>query len=144
MAKRALVPSPPVETASVPALFTPPPFQGGREAFYDAVSRLEVVVDAETDLLRGNAPIKFDEFNHRKSRGLLELNRVIGAIGVEALGEAGHARLQTLRTKLEGNINVLQMHLTAVREVATLISRAIQDAESDGTYTGRPALVGRR
>jgi hypothetical protein len=143
MAKRALVTTE-VETAAVPALFTPEATEGGRDSFFEAVSRLEIVVDAETSLLRGNAPIKLDEFNHRKSRGLLELNRVMKTISPETLGAEGRTRLETLRGKLEGNIGVLQMHLTAVREVSTLISRAIQDAESDGTYTSRPALVGRR
>jgi len=30
---------------------------------------------------------------------------------------------------------VLRMHLAAAQEVAAVISRAIQDAESDGTYS---------
>ena len=143
MAKGSLTP-PKEGTTSVPALIMPPATEGGRDAFFEAVARLETVVDAETELLRRNQPIKLDEFNHRKSRGLLELNRVIKTVSADSLGDEGRDRLQALRGKLEGNIGALQMHLTAVREVATLISQAIQDAESDGTYSGRPALVGRR
>ena len=118
--------------------------EDGRMAFMEAVSRLEAVVEAETDLLRRNQPVKLDDFNHRKSRGLLELNRVIKGIDVRLLGEDGRARLETLRLKLEGNIGVLKMHLAAVREVAGLISTAIEEAESDGTYASKPAFMGRR
>lgn len=115
-----------------------------RAAFLEAVARVEAVVEAETELLRSNQPAKLDEFNHRKIRCLLELSRAVNGMDPGALGDDGRARLETLRSKLEGNLRVLQMHLTAVREVASLITRAIQDAESDGTYTGRLPQMGRR
>ena len=35
------------------------------------------------------------------------------------------------------------MHYDAVREVATIIVKAIKEAESDGTYTGRTAQDGK-
>jgi hypothetical protein len=44
-------------------------------------------------------------------------------------------RLAILRSKLERNSTILQIHLRAVQEVAAIIARAIQDAESDGTYS---------
>ena len=45
--------------------------------------------------------------------------------------------IQRLREKLERNRSLLEMHYDAVREVASIIVRAIKEAESDGTYTGR-------
>ena len=42
--------------------------------------------------------------------------------------------VQRLRQKLERNRKILEMHYDAVREVATIIVRAIREADSDGTY----------
>jgi len=36
--------------------------------------------------------------------------------------------------KLEANRQILAHHLKAMDEISTLISRAMQEAESDGTY----------
>ena len=44
--------------------------------------------------------------------------------------------VQRLRQKLERNRAVLEMHYDAVREVASIIVKAVRDAESDGTYSG--------
>jgi hypothetical protein len=52
------------------------------------------------------------------------------------------ARLSALRISLEVNQRIVKMHLEAVREVSTILADAIQEAESDGTYSvsvGRPA-----
>jgi hypothetical protein len=43
--------------------------------------------------------------------------------------------IRRLRQKLERNRAILEMHYDAVREVATIIVRAIKEAESDGTYS---------
>jgi hypothetical protein len=50
------------------------------------------------------------------------------------------ARLAGLRAKLDANRAVLKLHLEAVREIANIMSDAIRDAESDGTYS--PAVCG--
>ena len=52
-------------------------------------------------------------------------------------------RLQRLREKLERNRSILEMHYDAVREVASIIVKAVKEAESDGTYTGRAAQDGK-
>jgi hypothetical protein len=49
-------------------------------------------------------------------------------------------RLAGLRAKLDVNRAVLETHLAAVREVATVLADAIRDAESDGTYS--PSIGG--
>lgn len=51
--------------------------------------------------------------------------------------------IRRLREKLERNRSILEMHYDAVREVAGIIVKAIKEAESDGTYTGRAAQDGR-
>ena len=52
-------------------------------------------------------------------------------------------QVQRLRQKLERNRAVLEMHYDAVREVAAIIVKAVRDAESDGTYSGRAARDGK-
>lgn len=110
------------------------------EAFINAVERLEDILEQETQMLDRNRPIALHDFNHRKSHGLLELSRAM--IACRALDRVAFdfetsAPLARLRVKLESNLASLQTHLMAVGEIAAVISRAIQDHESDGTYTAR-------
>jgi hypothetical protein len=108
-----------------------------------AIRRLETIVEEETVALATGKKIDFDDFSARKSRSMLEFVRLMRArmhLGndVEITGE-----IQRLREKLERNRSILEMHYDAVREVAAIIVKAIKDAESDGTYTGRAAQDGK-
>lgn len=114
------------------------------EAFIGAVERLERTLDRETEVLRRHQLVALHDFNHEKSHGLLELSRTITAM--RALDPSlfeydAKAPLARLRVKLERNLAILQTHLTAVGEIAAIVARAIQDHESDGTYTA--ALIRR-
>lgn len=107
-----------------------------------AIRRLENVVEEETVALETGKKIDFDDFSARKSRSMLEFVRLMRAriyLGAEA---EVTEEVQRLRQKLERNRKVLEMHYDAVREVATIIVRAIRDAESDGTYA-RTARTGK-
>jgi hypothetical protein len=44
-------------------------------------------------------------------------------------------RLQVFRGKLAVNLRKIRLHLDAVKEITAMLSDAIQNAESDGTYT---------
>lgn len=104
-----------------------------------AIRRLESIVEEETIALTTRKKIDFDDFSARKSRSMLEFVRLMRArmhLGGEAVITE---EIQRLREKLERNRSVLEMHYEAVREVASIIVKAIKDAESDGTYTGRGA-----
>ena len=108
-----------------------------------AIRRLENIVEEETVALSTGKKIDFDDFSARKSRSMLEFVRLMRArmhLGneVEITEE-----IQRLREKLERNRSILEMHYDAVREVAAIIVKAIKDAESDGTYTGRAAQDGK-
>lgn len=108
------------------------------EAFFNAVERLESVLDQETHMLDGNRPIALHDYNHRKSYGLLELSRAMTAcraLDRQTFDLQAKAPLSRLRVKLENNLASLQTHLRAVTEIASVIARAIQDHESDGTYS---------
>jgi hypothetical protein len=108
-----------------------------------AIRRLESIVEEETVALATGKKIDFDDFSARKSRSMLEFVRLMRArmhLGseVEITEE-----IQRLREKLERNRSILEMHYDAVREIATVIVKAIKEAESDGTYTGRAAQDGK-
>ena len=102
-----------------------------------AIRRLEDIVEEETTALATGQKVDFDDFSARKSRSMLEFVRLMRArmhLGSETeITE----EIQRLREKLERNRSLLEMHYDAVREVASIIVRAIKEAESDGTYTGR-------
>ena len=102
-----------------------------------AIRRLANIVEEETAALATGQKVDFDDFSMRKSRSMLEFVRLMRArmhLGSETeITE----EIQRLREKLERNRSLLEMHYDAVREVASIIVRAIKEAESDGTYTGR-------
>ena len=105
-----------------------------------AIDYLGAIVDQETDALRTRAMIDLAEFNNRKNQGLLELNRALRAIDVGSSSRVG-ARLAGLRAKLDVNRALLKTHLEAVREVASVVSEAIRDSDSDGTYSSRIGIA---
>jgi hypothetical protein len=105
------------------------------DAFLRAVERIEQAVDQETAALQQRKAADLRDFNHRKSHGLLELTRAMRGLDGRAGNGAVAARLGTLRTKLEKNRSILETHLQAVHEIAGIMSGAIREAESDGTYT---------
>lgn len=101
-----------------------------------ALDRLEETIDLETAALQGGTVVDLDEFNRRKSQSLLELSRVMRVLPPARPIDADiAARLSTMQDKLLRNQAALEVHLAAVREIADTVSHAIQDAESDGTYS---------
>ena len=108
-----------------------------------AIRRLANIVEEETAALATGQKVDFDDFSMRKSRSMLEFVRLMRArmhLGSETeITE----EIRRLREKLERNRSLLEMHYDAVREVAAIIVKAIKDAESDGTYTGRAARDGK-
>jgi di/tripeptidase len=108
-----------------------------------AIRRLESIVEEETAALATGQKIDFDDFSARKSRSMLEFVRLMRArmhLGAEV---EVTEEIQRLREKLERNRSLLEMHYDAVREVASIIVKAIKDADSDGTYTGRGTQDGK-
>jgi hypothetical protein len=100
-----------------------------------AIEYLGAIVDQETSALRARAAIDLAEFNNRKNQGLLELNRALRALDAGSAKTSIAPRLAALRAKLDVNRALLQTHLEAVREVASVVAQSIRDSESDGTYS---------
>jgi hypothetical protein len=103
-------------------------------AFQDVVGRMEVIIDQETALLRENRGVELTEFNNRKQQGLLELNRILRNFSRFDLEHVDRDGVIRLVRKLEANRQILAHHLRAMDEISSLVSRAMQEAESDGTY----------
>ena len=111
-----------------------------RDAFYAAIGRMEAVVDQETALLRENRAVELTEFNHRKQQGLLEINRILRNFSPGDMQLVDRSLVRRLVIKLEANRQILAHHIRAMEEISSLVARAMQDAESDGTYDRGGAL----
>ena len=107
-----------------------------------SLDRLEEALDMETSALMARDLSNLDEFNRRKSQCLLEISRIVRTADVNALSPKATKRLQDLQGKLELNQGILRRHMRAVEEVASIISNAIQHAESDSTYSAYVNRVG--
>jgi hypothetical protein len=114
------------------------------EACLRAIERVEQIVDQETAALSQHQMKALGDFNHRKSHGLLELTRAIRALGNPAAAHGLQPKLLSLQAKLKENAEALQVHLKAVQDVSALVTRAIRDAESDGTYSAAIRFSGAR
>lgn len=109
-----------------------------------SLQRLEEIIEQETAALRGRGPVDLKSFNDRKSQALLDLSRLLRHAKGAAPNPALEKRIGQIQSKLALNQAVLKIHLEAVREISTRLSDAIQEADSDGTYTPAIYGVGRR
>jgi len=98
------------------------------------IERLIATVDAENRDLEQGRRVKYEVYSLNKNQGLLEFNRLLPALAVAAAGPLRDA-LAELHAKLEINRRALALQLQACEAVAEIITRAIQDGQSDGTYT---------
>lgn len=108
------------------------------------IQRLEEVVEQETAALRAGGSVDLKAFNDRKSQALLELTRWMRNMSNVGAAPDLAGRIASLKEKLAVNQAVLNLHLEAVREISTSMSDAIQQSESDGTYTQAISSVARR
>ncbi len=99
-----------------------------------ALYYLEHTLDEETALLSRFDSSRTTEFSSRKTRVLLELNRLLLPDKQDIKTSAIVATLRRLSMKLHMNADLLKTRLDATREVASLITKVIRDADSDGTY----------
>ncbi|MGB7975125.1 MAG: hypothetical protein WCF81_12440 [Roseiarcus sp.] len=100
------------------------------------IERLNATIEAENRDLEQGRRGKYEVYSSDKNQGLLELNRLLPALAGSA-AVAGPLRdaLAELHAKLEINRRALAVQLRACEAVAEIITRAIQDGQSDGTYT---------
>ena len=99
------------------------------------VERLAATIDAENRDLEQGRRVQYDAYSLSKNQGLLELNRLVPALGGATAAGPLHDALAKLHAKLEINRRALAVQLKACHAVSEIIARAIQDGQSDGTYT---------
>ena len=111
--------------------------------FLTALDRIEAILDQEGGALKALSSAALKELSDGKARSLLEIRRAARGLS-EADAANVQARLARLKDRLDQNRSALMLHLNAAREIAALASRAIEEAESDGTYgAGMTSRVGR-
>lgn len=109
--------------------------EAARTVVFSIIARIESVLDEETAALSKSLKFDFKSSNDRKSQGLLDLNQAMRRLQRSDINADLQMRLVTFREKLALNLRRIRLHLDAVREIAAMLSEAIQNAESDGTYT---------
>ncbi len=106
--------------------------------------RLEKALDQENEALAAFDSRNLSDYSRIKTQSLLELQRSAAMLTREHTPPEVLELLTSLRQKLELNSWLLLLHLEAAREVTAVITSAIRDAESDGTYSricGTPKVV---
>lgn len=109
--------------------------EAARAVVFSVIARIEGYLDEETDALSKSLNFDFKASNDRKSQGLLDLNQALRRLQASDINTDMQLRLTAFREKLGINLRKIRLHLDAVKEIATMLSEAIQSAESDGTYT---------
>jgi hypothetical protein len=99
------------------------------------IERLSATIEAENRDLEQGRRVKYDAYSLSKNQGLLELNRLIPALAAATAAGPVRDALAGLHAKLEINRRALAVQLKACQAVSDIITRAIQDGQSDGTYT---------
>lgn len=105
-------------------------------ALLTSVDRLEQIVERETQALRKNEPIDFEDYSSRKTRAHLEFTRALRAFPPRSSG-AVERKLSSLRATLAENASMLECHLRAMNEIADMMVHVIEASEWDGTYSAR-------
>jgi hypothetical protein len=99
------------------------------------IERLIATIDAENRDLEQGRSAQFEAYSLRKNQGLLELNRLIPTLDPTTAAGPLREALASLHARLEVNRRALALQLKACAAVSEIIARAIQDGQSDGTYT---------
>jgi hypothetical protein len=108
---------------------------GSTDMLLLAIARVHNTLDAENAQIASGKAVDFQEFNLRKSQGLLELTRLMPVLAGMEIDASLREALIELRAKLEDNRRILRVQLRAVQEVSEIIARTIQAGQSDGTYS---------
>lgn len=105
------------------------------DAFFAVMDRLDVVLGNETRALSRHDHRHLVEAARQKRQGLLELERIMRALNGAIPSADITARLARFREKLGANQAALRIELDAAEAVAGIITKAMRDLESDGTYS---------
>jgi hypothetical protein len=131
----AAMPAPAERRGVVSTRMAVPDPYTARALVISIIRRIEGYIDEENAALDKSLEFDFKASNDRKSQGLLELNQALRRLQRGDVNADLQTRLKVFREKLAVNLHKIRLHLEAVKEIAAMLSAAIQNAESDGTYT---------
>jgi hypothetical protein len=101
------------------------------------IERLIEAVESETQALQRPGPIDYRAHSQQKSQALLELSRLEPKLAGVKSQPGTRAALAKLIGRLEENQKLLHARLRAARTIAEVVSRAINEGQSDGTYSSQ-------
>ena len=105
------------------------------DAFVAVMDRLDVVVANETRALARHDHRELAEAARQKRQGLLELERIMRSLKGTIPSTDIASRLARFREALTTHQAALRVELDAAEAVAAIVTRAMRDLESDGTYS---------
>jgi hypothetical protein len=112
---------------------------GSAEAILAVVTQLTELVRSESEAIASrHARVSHSDYNLKKSQALLVMNRFAPLLTQAHPHPMLRTSLLNLCGELETNRRLLQLHLRAAQAVSDLITRAIREGQSDGTYSPSP------
>ncbi len=99
------------------------------------LGRLEMIIDNENNRIGSDPEFDLKVSNAHKSRCLYELSMLFRDTDPADLAAQHVAQLHDLKKKLVLNARRVEAHLEAVRAVAEILKNAVQNADTDGTYS---------
>jgi len=111
-----------------------PSADGSNSSLSSMISRLKAVIENETEKITGSSDFDFKGSSEKKSRLLFDLNRTCRTLDLTRLDDSVLEDLSLLKKALALNEARIRVHLTAVREVSTIMVNILQNEDADGTY----------
>ena len=98
------------------------------------ISRLVMFIEDETKQITETPSFDFKSSSERKSRLLFELNRTCRGMDMTRLDGNVLQELSRLKSALALNEARIRAHLTAVKEISTIMVNILRNEDADGTY----------
>jgi predicted alpha/beta-fold hydrolase len=108
----------------------------GATVHFDGVlMRARALIDEESAALHEGLALDCAAMVARKNMIAFELNKMASDFGMVDIEPGVKRQLGELKASLAANQKLLQVHISAAREVAQTLAEFVRIAESDGTYT---------
>ena len=104
----------------------------------NVINQVTELVRSENKEISELSGANHHDYNLKKGRALVALNRLSPLFAHLEANPVLWAALQDMRRELESNLRLLDLQLRAARAVSDLITRAIYEGQSDGTYSALP------
>ncbi len=99
------------------------------------LNRLLRVLDAERNRLLSGSEGSFEHFAREKLQIFADLDRYIRSNTTVEFSSDNQSLLDKVRVQMKENMCNLEFRMRAFGEIAKTIEEAVEDSESDGTYS---------